>query len=295
VSLNSRAAAVLENLERASSLDRLADVAARALRVAVRPGPVEDALSGTPLGHPAHPAVVAVPIGAWVTTNVLDLVDPSSETTSIVQGVGILAALPAAATGASDWLSTAGPERRVGLIHSAANYAGLSLHVASWVARRHGRANKARLLGLAGTSVVAFAGWLGGHLAYALGVGVDTTAFQQYPTDWVDAVAEADVPMDGAIRAEVAGVPMLFARSGGQVVVYADRCTHRGAPLDEGSVADGCVTCPWHGSVFDLRDGSVVSGPATRPQPKMEVDVQNGRIRVRRPEIRTLRSNPVGR
>lgn len=285
---------LLERLEGASVLDSTAELAARLLRPVIRPGIVEDTLSGKPLGHPAHPAVVAVPIGAWTLTSIFDATG-NTDAASTAQAVGILGALPAAATGGSDWLSTAGAERRVGLVHSLLNYAALSLHAVSWWQRRRGRHLVAATLALSGTSLVGTAGWLGGHLAYALGVGVDTTAFQRFPSDWVDAVGVDEVPAIGLHRAEVGGVPVLFARHDGHIVAYGDRCTHRGAPLDEGSVQDGCVRCPWHGSVFALADGSVVSGPATRPQPRLEVQVQGDRVRVRRSEERTLRMNPIGR
>jgi nitrite reductase/ring-hydroxylating ferredoxin subunit/uncharacterized membrane protein len=285
---------LLKRLESAKFLDGAADVAARLLRPVIRPGVVEDTLTGKQLGHPAHPAVVAVPIGAWTLTHVFDATGDSAAA-SRAQAVGILAALPAAATGASDWLTTLGAERRVGLAHAALNYTALSLHATSWLQRRKGRDRVAALLAVGATSLVGASGWLGGHLAYALGVGVDTTVFQHFPGEWVDAVGVDEVPATGLHRAEVAGVPILFARNGGRIVAYSDRCTHRGAPLDEGSVQDGCVTCPWHGSVFSLADGSVVSGPATRPQPQLEVEVQGSRVRVRRPEERTLRTNPIGR
>jgi len=214
-------------------LDRAAELGAGLLRKVIRPGVVEDTLSGTPLGHPAHPALVAVPIGAWTLTNVFDATGDSAAA-GRAQAVGILTALPAAATGASDWLSTAGAERRVGLVHSALNYTALSLHTASWLQRRRGKNRTAAVLGFGATGLVGAAGWLGGHLAYALGVGVDTTAFQQFPSEWVDAVGVDDVPNSGLHRAEVGGVPVLFARHDGAIVAYADRCTHRGAPLDEG-------------------------------------------------------------
>ena len=77
------------------------------------------------------------------------------------------------------------------------------------------------------------------------------------------------------------------------MVVLADRCTHRGAPLHEGELLAGCIVCPWHGSEFAL-DGSVVHGPATRPQAAYEVRVVDGQVLVRRAdEPRTLRTNPV--
>ncbi len=55
-----------------------------------------------------------------------------------------------------------------------------------------------------------------------------------------------------------------------------------------GSLADGelsgdQVTCPWHGSVFCLRDGSVVRGPATAPQPSFETRIVDGAVEVRLP------------
>ena len=284
---------LIDALERTEVLDGAADAVAAVVRRVVRPGVVEDTLSGTQVGHPVHPAVVAVPIGAWLSANVLDLLGADEAATSAVQAIGLIGAVPAAATGASDWLSTAGPERRVGLVHAVSNYSAIALHASSLVARRRGKPAAASALGLAGSALAGAGGWLGGHLAYALGVGVDTTVFQQFPAEWTDAVADADVRSGELVRAEVTSVPVLLARVGGRVVAYADRCTHRGAPLDEGTLADGCVTCPWHDSVFDLEDGSVVSGPATRPQPALEVRVVAGRVQVRRTEHRTLRTNPV--
>jgi nitrite reductase/ring-hydroxylating ferredoxin subunit len=206
----------------------------------------------------------------------------------------VLTALPAAFTGANDLLSTSGAERRVGLVHAALNDVALMTYGASWLARRRGRHGRGAVLALVAMGVTGAAGWLGGHLAYALGVGVDTTVFQQFPADWTDVCAEADVPDSRGMRVDVAGVPVLLARHDARVVALADRCTHRGGPLHDGEFAQGCVTCPLHGSRFALADGTVRSGPATRPQPVLEVRVESGRVQVRRPdEQRTLRTNPV--
>jgi nitrite reductase/ring-hydroxylating ferredoxin subunit/uncharacterized membrane protein len=289
-----RADAAVEGIEANEALDGLADRIAGVMRRLIRPGIVEDQLSGTPAGHPLHPALVAVPIGAWTTATALDLGGGDADSAEVAVAIGTLSALPAALAGWSDWLSTAGAERRVGLVHGLANVVGVSLQSASWVARRRGNRTLGTGLSLAALSITGAAGWLGGHLAYAMGVGVDTTAFQKYPSDWLDVLAEDDVPTTGSTVADAGGVPLLLARLDGRVVALADRCTHRGAPLHEGTVADGCVTCPWHDSVFALSDGSVVSGPATRPQPGLDVQVRDGRVQVRRAEHRTLRSNPTG-
>ena len=89
--------------------------------------------------------------------------------------------------------------------------------------------------------------------------------------------------------------PLVLTRDpGGRVVALADRCTHRGAPLHEGELADGCIVCPWHSSAFEL-DGGVARGPAQRPQAAYEVEERDGRIWVRRAdETHGLRTNPVG-
>lgn len=281
-------------VERANSLDRLADGLAKVIGKLIPAGPVEDTLSGTPVAHPVHPAVVAVPIGAWLAVPVLDAFGEDSAARRMT-ALGCIAAAPAAATGAADWLTTQGAERRVGLVHALANYTGLAVQALSWQARRRGRRGTGIALSLAGSGLLGAAGWLGGHLAYAQGVGVDTTVFQHLPAEWTDAAAESEVPPEGAVTGvEVAGVPILLARRSGDVVAMAARCTHRGGPLPDGEVRDGCVTCPWHGSSFSLDDGTVRSGPATRPQPTLETRIRDGRVEVRRSEERTLRTNPVG-
>lgn len=283
-----------ERLERATVLDKPSDALAALLRHVLPPGPVEDAASGTAIGHPLHPLLVTVPIGSWIAATYLDLTGGSAKAAQRLVGLGNLAALPTALTGANDWLTTSGGERRVGLAHATLNYTALGLYLGSWQARRKGRRGKGAALALAGAGAVGAAGWLGGHLSYALGVGVDTTAFQQFPAEWTDACAESQVTATPTMF-EVAAVPVLLVRHHGAVVALADRCTHRGAPLHEGEIADGCVVCPWHGSRFELYDGSVTSGPATRPQPTLEVREVAGRIQVRRAdEPRDLRTNPVG-
>ena len=281
----------VERVERLRKLDGIAEFLASRLGKFVPSGPVEDLLSGTPLGHPAHPMLVAVPIGAWSTASVLDVTGGDARATRAVVATGTLAAVPAAATGLADWLSTSGPERRVGLVHAAANYGAVALQTASWFARRTDR-RRGAVLSAGALALTAAAGWLGGHLAYALGVGVDTTAFQQLPTDWTDVCAESAVTEAPAGHL-VGNVPIVVFRAGSQLVAMADRCTHRGGPLHEGSVHNECITCPWHESTFDAQ-GRVVSGPATRPQPTLDVRIEAGRVQVRRDEQRTLRLNPVG-
>jgi nitrite reductase/ring-hydroxylating ferredoxin subunit/uncharacterized membrane protein len=286
---------IAERLERASMLDKPSDVLADWVRRLVPEGPVADAASGTPLGHPLHPLLVTVPIGSWVAASYLDLTGGDAKAAQRLVGLGNLAAVPTALTGANDWLSTVEGERRVGFAHALLNYTALGLYTGSWLARRRGRRVKGAALALVGAGVLSASGWLGGHLSYALGVGVDTTAFQQLPTDWTDAGSEAELRAEVPTAVDVAGVPVLLIRHQGALLALADRCTHRGGPLHEGEIRDGCVICPWHNSTFALADGSIAAGPATRPQPVFDVRVVDGRVQVRRSdEPRGLRTNPIG-
>jgi hypothetical protein len=77
----------------ASALNRPADALASGLRRIVPPGPVEDALTGTALGHPLHPVLVGFPIGSWSAATVLDVVRANSDARRMLVGFGVVAAL----------------------------------------------------------------------------------------------------------------------------------------------------------------------------------------------------------
>jgi nitrite reductase/ring-hydroxylating ferredoxin subunit/uncharacterized membrane protein len=287
---------ITDKIERFEVLDPLADRLADLVAPLYARRAVVDVASGTPLGHPLHPLLVTVPIGAYSAAFLFDaLKNPDAADTLIA--LGIVSSMPAAYTGLSDWRDTQGAERRVGLVHAASNTVSLALFVASWVARRSGDRARGVRLSLAGATFVSLGGWLGGHLIYALGVGVDTTAFQQAPEDWTYAAQDSEVTEGSLTMGAVNGVPLVLTRlAGGRIVAYADRCSHRGGPLHEGQLVDDCIECPWHQSRFSVEDGAVVQGPATRPQPAYEVRVNHERVEVRRSdEVRALRTNPVGR
>lgn len=286
---------IVSALERAAALDHMSDRLAALVDKVLPEGAVRDLASGTPIGHPLHPLLVALPIGSWSAATFLDLRGGDPETAKTLVGLGAIGAVAATAAGANDWLSTAGAERRVGLAHGGINTVALMFYLASWRARGRGRTRKGAVLAICGLSLTSASGWLGGHLAYALGVGVDTTSFQHFPSEWVDVGDAADIVEGRAVRTDAGGTPLLLTRVRGQLAAIGDRCTHRGGPLHEGEIAEGCVTCPWHSSRFSLSDGTVKAGPATRPAPVLEVRTEVGRVLVRRAdEPRSLRTRPVG-
>ncbi|HWA67766.1 MAG TPA: Rieske (2Fe-2S) protein [Mycobacteriales bacterium] len=293
MTLDERLDEVIEEVERARLLDPAGNaVRAAGQRVLGNPR-ARDVLSGRPIGHALHPALTLVAGGSLLGATLLDVVGGRGgrDGARRLVAVGLLAALPTAASGWSDWLDTEEAESRVGLVHALSNGIALLAYTRSWRSRRRGRLGLPS--SLAGAAALGAGGWLGGHLAFALGVGVDTTAFQTTATDWTDVAAAADID-DRLQQVDLEGVPLLVTRVDGHVVAVADRCTHRGAPLSDGTRDGDCVVCPWHASVFSLRDGRVRRGPATRSQASYEVRELDGRIQVRRNENRSLRRNPVG-
>jgi len=79
-------------------------------------------------------------------------------------------------------------------------------------------------------------------------------------------IEKATLPREGeAVRVDAHGTPVALFRIGGALYAVDARCTHVGGPLDRGSVSGTQVTCPLHGSVFDVRTGAVIRGPAARP------------------------------
>lgn len=265
------------------------DDAAEAVQGALNPvlgpqGPkeVQDALNGTWLGHPLHPALVAVPLGAWTTTLLLDLTG-MEEAADLSLKVGLLGALGAAATGAAQWQDTTGKPRRMGILHAGLNIGVTTLYAGSWLLRARGARGAGIALSTLGYAVGNFSAWLGGDLAYVLGLGVNRTAFEQAPSEWTEVLDEDDLQENTPRRVEANGVPIMLLRQGGEIVAISATCSHLGGPLDEGELRDGTVTCPWHGSVFCVSDGALVHGPATMPQPAYEVRAQGGKIAVRLP------------
>ena len=275
---------VAQRAEELVVFDRPGTWLARQVGQIIRPGPVKDALSGTWLGHPLHPVLTDVPIGAWASSLVLDLFGGKQArgAAETLVGVGIVSAVPTAAAGLSDFSDTFGVERRVGTVHAAFNTVALGLYAASWLARRRGRHTTGVALGVGGALAVAGGGFLGGHLSYGKGVGVDHTAFEQEPREWTPVIDEAELAEGRPTLAEVGDVPVVLVRRDRGVLALANTCTHRGGPLHEGDLdADDAIVCPWHASAFRLTDGEVVRGPATARQPAYETRVVDGIVEVR--------------
>ena len=276
------AEALIRALGSSKRLDAIGQGLGAAFSRVVRQGRLKDALSGTWSGHPAHPMLTDVTIGSWTSALVLDLLG-IKDGAEVLVGVGVLAALPTAVTGLSD-LADLGTEheRSVGAAHAIGNLTATGLYAASYVARRFGSREVGVTLSLAGAAVMTASAFLGGHLSFRRGIGVDHTAFEYPVEEWTAVLDDGDLREGEPCLVHAEGNDVLLYRiAGGAILALADHCTHAGGPLHEGSFAEGRVTCPWHASVFNLADGSVARGPATAPEPCFQTRVRGGRIEIR--------------
>jgi nitrite reductase/ring-hydroxylating ferredoxin subunit len=275
-----------ERASEAAALDAPAEQIGKTVRGIIS-GPAKDVLSGTWMGHALHPILTDVVIGSWTSATMLDLFggEASERAAQRLVGIGIAAFPATAVTGWSDWADSEAVDdevRRVGLVHAAVNGVALGLYAASLVSRRRGRRGLGVALALAGAGTLSVGGHLGGHLAFRLGVGVDQTVFDRGPEDWTQALPVDELEGSSPVCVQVGDTPVLLVRDGEEVLALHDRCSHRGCSLATGDVEDGTVTCPCHGSRFDLRSGAILQGPATAPQPVLEARTRAGRVEVRR-------------
>lgn len=250
-------------------------------------GPLKDALSGTWMGHALHPLLTDVVIGCWSSATLLDVFggEDSDRAAQRLIGIGMAAFPPTALSGWSDWADSESVDadvRRVGLVHAAVNGVALALYAGSLASRRRGRRGTGVALAMAGAGVMGAGGFLGGHIALRLGVGVDQTVFDRGPTDWTEAAPVDELDASRPVAVQVGDTPVLLVRDGDDVLALHDRCSHRGCSLADGDVEDGVIVCPCHGSRFDLRSGAIVRGPATAPQPVFETRTRAGCVEVRR-------------
>lgn len=279
----------IDQLGQNAALDRFVVPLRRAVRGALRDQRIKDALHGVWLGHPLHPALSDLPIGAWTSASLLDVTGTNPRTATALVGVGVMAAVPTAAAGLADWSELHTDQQRVGVVHAAANSVALVLYSASLVNRLRGHRGRGRLLGLLGYAAVSAGAGLGGHLAFRLAAGSNHAGRVPWvaPEGWQDVCSLEDLPQRRPVRHQIGEVSVLVARSGSDIYALAGECAHLDGPLYQGELSgwdtEPCVTCPWHGSTYRLRDGQVVHGPATSPQPAIQVRVENGRVLLRAP------------
>lgn len=280
---------VEQTLDEASRFRSGAETVSRGVHNAVLQGgsrarAAADILHGTWLGHPLHPALTDVVVGAWTIGSLLNLLprgNGDGKTARKLIGLGILGAIPTALAGVADYSTITKRAVSTGAAHGLLNTAALASYALAYSASRGGARRSSRVYSTIGLGLLAFSAWLGGKLVYAHKVGVNKAQRADAPLEWTDAAAFADLGEGRPRRVDLEGTPVLLCRRGSRVLAVGAVCSHEGGPLDEGEIREGRVQCPWHDSVFDLESGRVVHGPATHPVQRFEARVEGDRVLVR--------------
>src|SRR5215813_7466750 len=184
--------ALMKAVDQQEALDRLSDQVQPLVRDAFNSaGPVgrgvKNVLHGTWLGHPLHPALTDVPVGAWTAAFALDAMESISGRKELGAGadvaiaVGLVGAAGAAVTGLTDWSETYGRARKVGLLHGMLNAGATALYATSLVLRRKEKRGAGLGFAMLGYAVSSAAAYLGGHLVFGERIGVNHSGADDMP------------------------------------------------------------------------------------------------------------------
>jgi nitrite reductase/ring-hydroxylating ferredoxin subunit/uncharacterized membrane protein len=249
--------------------------------------PAKNFLNGTWLGHPLHPVITDVPIGAWVCTFVLDIAAGLSDSrdletaADLTLATGLAASIGAASTGWTDWSDTYGKDRKVGLLHGLTMVAAVVTYASALTARLVGARRTGVMLANTGLAIASAGAYLGGDEVFDLGYSVNRTAYNSGPSDFVPVLSESELATDTPTKVDASGRAVLLVKQGGQVFALDDTCVHAGCSLAGGKVDGRSIICPCHGSQYELDSGAVLNGPATRAEPTLSVRLRNGMIEVK--------------
>jgi nitrite reductase/ring-hydroxylating ferredoxin subunit len=87
-----------------------------------------------------------------------------------------------------------------------------------------------------------------------------------------------DFSLGSLKKAMVSGEDVVIGNVGGKLFAIANKCTHRGGPLNEGELEGNTVTCPWHGGQFDITTGKVLTPPPMRDEASFEIKIEGSDV-----------------
>jgi nitrite reductase/ring-hydroxylating ferredoxin subunit/uncharacterized membrane protein len=279
-------------LEKIPAFDQAAQTVSRGLHQKVLEGgeparKIADALHGTWLGHPLHPALTDFVVGAWGLGSILSLVPGDNgngereRVSDQLIKIGIALSVPTAVTGMTDFSTISRSAMKTGMSHGLLNTAALLCYSLSLRDRARGNRHRGNTYSTIGFGLMMASAWLGGTLTYKHRIGVNKLPRPEGPEDWKDLMALEDLPDKQPRRVDVDGSEVLVFKSGGEVMAISAVCSHEEGPLEEGKIEGRHVQCPWHQSVFDMRHGRVVHGPSTYPQHRYQTRTVDGRLQIR--------------
>jgi nitrite reductase/ring-hydroxylating ferredoxin subunit/uncharacterized membrane protein len=261
----------------------IADFYSTVDRFVIRPKWLRSFFHGTWLGHPLHPLLTDVPVGALTIALGLDLLgiyDGANWATLL----GVAGMLVAAIAGFVDLDETDGKARQYGGIHASLMLVALAFYVFSLAVRfgyAPGTPYQSVLIAAVGYLFVVAGAYIGGELVFTFGNMVDRHAWRPSGTKWA-ALDVSEIPERQPTKAKAGAQTLVLVRAGDTIQALHDTCAHAGCSLSDGKIVGDTIECGCHGSRFKLADGSVVVGPATSDQPLYEVRRAEGKLEARR-------------
>lgn len=252
-------------------------------------GPIKDLLHGRWLGHPLHAASTDLPIGLLLGSVILDLVGQPGAADLLLIGT-VVTMILSALSGLADYSDTSGTALTRATLHATIMTVSLLILIVSALIRSGGPDDRTIPIALSifGLLAVSAGAFVGGDVVYVLGNMVSRHAFRGPGTKWIrldtgDIADLASLPEATPHKMKAGINDLVVVRSGERIEALHNVCAHAGGPLDQGTIEDGCIQCPWHGSRFRLDDGLVRRGPAVYDQPAYEVrGAEGGGYEVRR-------------
>lgn len=113
-------------------------------------------------------------------------------------------------------------------------------------------------------------------------------------TTWFDVGTADEFCEDTPVAKQAGGQPLAVFRLGDDVFALRDKCSHGNARLSDGYVEDGCVECPLHQGLIDIRSGAARSAPITEAVRSFPVRVVAGRVEVEVAEQGAAAGNAAG-
>jgi nitrite reductase/ring-hydroxylating ferredoxin subunit/uncharacterized membrane protein len=248
-------------------------------------------------GHPLHPALIPFPFAFLIGAFLFDALGwlfgraALSATGGHLAIAGVVAALVAAVPGFIDYLYTVPPRstgKQRATRHMILNLSAVALVAAAWMMRATASELVVLVLELAAVVLLMVAGWMGGILVSRNQISVDhryaaagkwkEEAIDLSPGTPVEVAATSELKLDQMKLLHVGDRRIVLARTDDGYVAFDDRCTHRGGSLAGGTMICGTVQCPWHGSQFDARAGTVSAGPAQESIETFRVEVRGDKV-----------------
>jgi uncharacterized membrane protein/nitrite reductase/ring-hydroxylating ferredoxin subunit len=251
--------------------------------------------------HPIHPMLVAFPIAFMTGAPAFDAAGllgdwPRAWTVGAYMSVAaVVTGLIAGVPGFIDYLYVIPPNssaKKRATQHMVVNLVALAVMAGGWALRDWDSLQPtwmAVALETAALAIVSVGGFLGGTLVFRNQIGVDHR--YAHAGKWREQTVEGRPGESVAINdVELKPGQMMLLHANGRRIVLArteegfaafdDHCTHRGASLADGVLACGVVACPWHGSQFNITDGSVKVGPAEKAISTYRVEDSAGQVRL---------------